>query len=231
MKKFLLLIFALIIFSDSQTNAQVTKVLSIGPSIAYKAGVSAINTPLGRKNGVSFNKIPDFGLSTYFPLSKTENIGLQLDIAYSQYSYKMISAHDSKKEYNFHHSYIAVNPNFYFKGMLFGFAALIASNSKNENSDLKNNILKTSFALNLGYEYPIYVDDSGELNIFINGGYFLNGVYKNFVKNDPMKEILPADEKVTGIHNPRVASLQLGFNFLFDLKKKPKAEIVDDLYE
>lgn len=231
MKNLLILFSALLFFNLFSTNAQMMKVLSIGPTIGYKAGISVVNTPLGRKNGVSFNKLPDFGLLSYIPMSKSENIGLQLDIMYTQYSYKMVSAHDNKKEFNFHHSYIAINPNFYFKGMIFGFAILIPNNSKIEDSEIKNSFINTSFMLNLGYQHQIYIDDSGELNIFLNGGYFLNGVYKDFSKNDPMNSILPADERVTKIHNPRIASLQVGFNFLFDLIKKPQTEPVDELYE
>jgi len=229
MKKLLFtsLIFILII---NGIKAEQTKVFSIGPYLGYKAGVSAINTPLGRKNGLSFNNIPDFGVCSYFPLSKNENIGFKFDISYSSYSYMMISAHKDKTEYKLSHNYLSFAPNFYFNNFLLGFSYLVPLNSEVEGSDIKTKIQNNALELKIGYEFPIYVDNSGELNGFVSGGYFLSGVYNNFPKNDPLKSLLPADEKVTNIHNPRIASIQIGFNFMFNLIEKPKPEIPEDIY-
>ncbi len=119
---------------------------------------------------------------------------------------------------------------FYFNNFSFGFSYLIPSNSKIEDSEIKTKIQNNVFELKFGYEFPIYEDNSGELNGFIIGGYFLSGVFDNFHNNDPFTTLLPADEKVTNVHNPRIASIQIGFNFMFNLKEKPKSEMPEDIY-
>ncbi|HOK14505.1 MAG TPA: hypothetical protein PLU67_07655 [Candidatus Kapabacteria bacterium] len=229
MKK-IVIISLIFILSITYIHAEQTKVISIGPFLGYKAGVSAVNTPLGRKNGLSFNNIPDFGVCAYFPLSKQENIGLKFDASYSTYSYMMISAHNDKKEYKLSHNYLSFSPSFYFNNFSIGFSYLIPSNSKIEGSEIKTKIQNNVFELKIGYEFPIYEDNSGELNGFVIGGYFLSGVFDNFPKNDPFTTLLPAEEKVTNVHNPRIASIQIGFNFMFNLKEKPKSEIPEDMY-
>lgn len=231
MKKFFTTLLLIAIIFNIQIYCQQSRVLSLGPYVGYKAGISAVNTPLGRKNGVSFNKIPDFGFVSYFPLSSENDIGLQIDLAYSTYSYMMISAHNENNKYKLSHSFLSINPAVFFNRFSLGFAFMLPIKSQIDISEIKNEIINNAAELKIGYAYPIYEDNAGELNVFINGGYFLTGVYKNFVKNDPMKGLLPTDEKTTNIHNPRVASIQLGFNFIFNLKEKKTNESVDDLYE
>ncbi len=217
-------------FTLNCLKAEQTKVVSIGPFLGYKAGVSAVNTPLGRKNGLSFNNIPDFGACVYFPLTEQDNIGLKIGVSYSAYSYMMISAHKDKSEYQMSHNYFLLSPNFYFNNFLLGISYLIPINSKVEGSEIKTKIQNNVFELRVGYEHPIYADESGELNAFVSGGYFLSGVYKHFPKNDPLKTLLKTDENVTNVHNPRIASIQVGFNFMFNLRKREIIGVPQDIY-
>lgn len=222
-------LFLIALFALPSLQAEDIKDFSIGPTILYKAGISAINTPKGRKNGVAFNKIPDFGISTYLPLSKTSNLGIATEIAYSSYSYLMKSAHNST-EYQFNHSFVTINPNFYFGGFIIGASIGIPMSSDYDGNEIKTKTQNIMAEVKIGGMIPIFKDASGELNVFILGGYGLSGVYDDFVKNDPMSGLLPTDETVTKIFNPRAASLGLGFNFLFNWKKKEVFEDTEDIY-
>ncbi len=221
-----LLAFLIIIMIGSQSlQSQDLKELGIGPSLLYKAGVSVVNTPKGRKNGVAFNKIPDFGMSFYLPLSETSELGIATEVGYSTYSYKLKSAHNTT-EYEFNHSYITFNPNFYFNGFLLGASFGVPMNSKfGDGIEVNTKTQNIVAEVKIGGMFPIFQDESGELNIVILGGYFFSGVYDDFVKNDPlsMKSLLPTDEPLTKIFNPRLASLGIGFNFHFNLVKRERA--------
>jgi len=216
------------IFCSINIFSQDTKTNGLGPSLVYKSGISVVNTPKGRKNGISFNKIPDFGVSFYMPLSKTSNLGITTDVCYSTYSYKLKSAHNSN-EYQFNHSYLTINPNFFFSGFLLGVSFGVPLNSKfGDGIVIDTKTQKVVAEVKIGGMIPIFQDDTGELNIVILGGYFFSGIYDDFVKNDPLskKGLLPTDELLTKIFNPRLASLGVGFNFHFNLvKKEPQIDM------
>lgn len=215
-----IIVFAIFLFGCFASYSQSVKDFSVGPSIMYKAGVSAVNTPDGRKNGVAFNKIPDFGLSSYIPFSSTSNLGVAFEIGYSSYSYLMKAVHNSD-EFQLNHSYLTINPNFYFGGFLLGVSFDIPMSSDYDGTEIKTSTQNMLAEVKIGGMIPIFKDETGELNVVILGGYSLSGVYKDFVKNDPMSGLITTDEEVTKVFNPRPASLGIGFNFLFDLKKKP----------
>ncbi len=215
MKSFLTLSFVLMLVGCSLFT-QDLKQLSIGPVIGYKAGISAVNTPQGRKNGVAPSKIPDFGVSAYVPLSSTSNLGLDAEIGLSSYAYLMKSAFNDKS-YQFNHSYITINPNFYFSGFIIGLSFGIPVSSDYDGKEIKTSQQNILTEIKIGGMIPIFKDETGELNIVIMGGYALSGVFSDFVKYDPVKNELPPTETITKVFNPRIATLGVGFNFLFDL--------------
>lgn len=218
MKTILTLLVLLI--TTGELFSQDIKTMSLGPSALYKAGVSAVNTPKGRKNGVGFNGVPDFGASFYLPMSTTSNLGLDMEMGYSSYSYILKSAHNDD-EFQFNHSYFTINPNFYFGGFLLGFSFGLPISSDYDGTEVKTSTQNTFIEVKIGGMIPIFKDETGELNFVIMGGYALTPMYSDYVKNDPLNGILPTDELIHDKHNPRIASLGMGFNFLFNLKKKP----------
>jgi hypothetical protein len=227
MKLFLSLLLGVCLLVPAQSFSQDLKQVSIGPYLGYRAGVSTVVTPQGRKNGVGFNNIPEFGLTSYFPLTSQANIGIATELGYSTYSYLMISGRQDATEYKLSHSYLTINPNFFFRGFFIGVNIGLPMASDYDGTEIKTSKQETIAELKVGGMIPIYQDESGELNLVIMGGYFLSGIYKDFVKNDPMKDILLTDEPVTKIFNPRPASLMVGFNFLFNLSKSQE-EVFDE---
>lgn len=197
-------------------NAQIYP-MSIGPELSYKFGISTVTTPLGRKNGLGFSKIPDVGLAYYLPMSQNYNLGLLTNISYSNYSYIIKNANISSDDYAFHHSYLVISPNFYARGVILGFGIGIPLGANYDGVEIKTSTMKTMVELKLGGEFPLYEDETGRLNFFVLGHYMLSDIFDNFVKNDPLKNILATDEPINTKHNPRTASINLGFNFVFNL--------------
>lgn len=220
--RFLLFLSLVLLLIPEISFSQDFKTTSVGPYIGYRAGISTVVTPQGRKNGVGFNNIPEFGISSYFPLTSEANIGIVGELGYSTYSYLMKSGRPDGTEYQLTHSYLTINPNFYFKGFFAGIALGMPMASDYDGVEIKTSTQEIIAELKIGGMIPVYKDRSGELNFIIVGGYFLSGVYKDFVKNDPMKVLLGTDEPVTNIFNPRPASLMIGFNFLFNLNRSPE---------
>ena len=95
----LLLIFLVLIFFNEVKAAEDEYFPpALGPTFGWKAGTNGITTPYGRKNGVSFNSIPDAGLAVYLPLSLEWNIGLNCDLIYNTHSFLMKYYYDGKKQ-------------------------------------------------------------------------------------------------------------------------------------
>lgn len=202
--------------------------MSAGLSFSWKAGVSAVNPTKGRKNGVAFNKLPDFGGAFYLPMSTTSNLAFCMDLGLANYSYLMKDGHDnSTLEYQVNHSYFALSPSFYFEGFTTGFLFGIPLASDYDGSEIKTANQNIIAEIKIGYSVPLMNDETGRLNFFIQGGYMLTGIYNDFGKNDPFKNIFPAENvsQVTSEFNPRAASLSMGLSFVFNLTdSKPLPE-------
>ena len=67
-----------------------------------------------------------------------------------------------------------------------------------------------------------FEDETGIINIYFYASYMLTKVYDNFKVNDPLKLIVPELEgyPITDVHNPRVASISIGFKYDFNLNSK-----------
>ncbi len=216
MKKFILLLlcFGILVEAKSQENFPI----SFGPQLGMKFGVNGVETPLGRKNGIALANLPDAGIHVYMPLTENYPLGISMDVRFSPYSFFIIEdATDKKYQHSF--NYLVFNASLNFKGILFGFTFGSALNADAEGIAIKTDDLSTMSEVQIGYTYPIWADDTGRFNVFIKGSYFLNQMFNDFPKVDPMKNYIPElpEEPITNNSNPRAASVSVGFNYLFNL--------------
>lgn len=233
--KFLLCFLLLVYCTSLKAEADEEKYFppALGPIFAYKGGVNGFNNPLGRKNGIAINNIPDVGISAYVPLDFIFNLGLYIDLMYNTNSFLM--------KYNYNHeennytnqdkmqfSYFTVSPTFNHSGFILGFNVNVPVSANWEGVNISTSKLTTLLEVKVGYSHPVYFDKVGRLNLFINVSYALNGVYQDFVKDDPLRSVVPAvsPQIITNYYNPRPAGMQIGVNFLFNLIQLP-----DEYYE
>ena len=206
---------------------------ALGPTFAYKGGVNGFTNPQGRKNGIAINNIPDVGVTAYIPLDFIFNLGLYLDLMYNtntflmQYNFSGIDNDYANKD-RMRFSYFSISPTFNHAGFTVGFNLGIPVSADWEGFNIPASKLNKLMEIKAGYSYPIYFDEIGRLNLFINASYALNGVYKNFKQDDPLKNIVLAvpPQIITNYYNPRPAGIQIGVNFLFNLIQLP-----DEYYE
>lgn len=221
MKKIIVLL-AIICFSlFSQTEKDPPNFeFGIGPSIGIKSSVSYIETPEGRQNGMAFAKLPAFGLNTFIPLSRTSRIGFEFDLGYETYSY-LIKEYESGDKYVQNHGYFVVNPNFYFANFLFGFNIGVPLAADYEDVKIDTDIMNTSVEIVVGGMFNIYNDETGRFNFFIKAQYMLTGVYDDFTENDPLLGVVDIYyDELKESENPKLASLMIGFNYMFNLTKR-----------
>lgn len=224
MKKLVILLFISFISLMNAQKEPPNFEYAIGPSIGMKSSVSYIETPTGRKNGVAFAKLPAFNLNTYIPLSSTARIGVEFDLGYETYSY-IIRDYDYEIDFINNHSYVTINPNFYFANFLFGFNVGMPIAADYDDVKIDENTLNTSFEIVVGGMFNIYNDETGRFNFIIKAQYMLTGVYDEFLENDPFKtKISDIHEVVKESHNPKTVSLMIGFNYMFNLSKRNVSE-------
>ena len=218
MKRIIILGLTFMLLSGFEIFAHSDYDFSIGPYLSAKGGINGVNTPSGRKNGVAINTVPDFGITGYYPLSRTSNLGISLDIGYSTYSY-LIKVSSLDKEFTHTYSYITLSPNFAFEFLLIGFNfgfPVKANYGPEIDIDKLDAISEFRIAVNI----PLLKDETGSLNIFIQAGYMLTGIYDDFENDDPLIDegVIPRQpNRLTNEHNPRAASLLIGLNYLFNL--------------
>ena len=205
----------------------------VGLSIGYKCAINGFPNPQGRKNGIAFNNVPDVGLTAYVPLDFTYNLGLYVDLGYNTNTFLMKYNYNAEKNQYLTHdrmrfSYVSFSPTFSHCGFKLGFSIGFPVSADWKGIDINTSKLKNVVELKAGYTYPLYYDRVGRLNIFLNATYSLNGVFDNFVENDPLKNTVPAvgGQIITNYYNPRPAGIQLGLNFLFNL-----IELPDEYYD
>lgn len=235
MKTFLLFSLSLIFLTIFAYKAESTD-LGLGIGVSYKAGISAVDTPSGRKNGVAPSALPDVAISFHLPINEKSNIGLSTDLAFTNYSYLMINYQTNDKA-TVNHSFITLNPNINFGGFTIGLQVGIPLSSDilgkrkigtsagaiyiDEEIDVKTSTQNIDASVTIGGTIPIFRDKTGTLNLIIKGSYNFLGVYKNFKEDDPLKDnsVCPVcDNSLSNENNPRPATLGLGFSYLFNLK-------------
>jgi hypothetical protein len=125
-------------------------------------------------------------------------------------------------------SYFIIAPSFNHLGFKIGMSIGIPVSADWEGRNINTNVLNTLYEVKAGYTYPLYFDQLGRLNVFVTVGYALNGIFKNYIKDDPIATTVPAipPQIITNYYNPRPATIQIGFNFLFNV-----IELPDEYYE
>jgi hypothetical protein len=201
---------------------------AIGPTLGYKGAVNGFTNPQGRKNAFAINNVPDVGLSIYVPLDLIYNLGLYFDVLYNTNTYLMKYNYDGNTEIyankdRMRYSYFTIAPSFNQSGFMLGFSYNIPVSADWEGTNINTDKLDNVFEIRAGYSYPLYFDEVGRLNIYINASYALNGIYKNFERDDPLSKIVPANppQIITNYYNPRPAGIQIGMSFLFNIIKLP----------
>ncbi len=215
-KKIVIFLFAMTMVM-SRVFAQEVTSLSVGPSISFKAGINAAEVMEGRKNGIGFANIPDFGVAGLLMLSPESDIGVAADLGLSNYAYK-IKGVNVNKEYTMRYSYIALGTSFYFSGFTFGFnfGVPVAANFGNK---ISTSTLGFMTEFKVGGLIPLKIDESGSLNLIINAGYMLSGIYNDYSHNDPLLPYIPEvpPYQISTKYNHRALSLNIGINYLFNL--------------
>ena len=229
----IMMLFSFIHFNSLQLQAEEEKYYppALGPIIGHKGGVNGFTNPEGRKNGIAINNIPDVGASLYIPLDFVYNIGMYVDLTFNTNTFLMrynYSQNDYSNNDRMQFSYISLSPVFNHAGFTIGFNFGIPVAADWKGINIPTSKLNNIVEIRAGYSYPLYFDDVGRLNLFVNLSYSLNGVFTDFSKDDPLKNIVPAipPQVITNYYNPRPATIQIGVNFLFNL-----IELPDEYYE
>ena len=234
-KPVITLFLMLLVFSTLNLLAQEEQYFppELGLSIGYKCAVNGFPNPQGRKNGIAFNNVPDVGLTGYVPLDFVYNLGLYVDLGYNTNTFLMKYNYDAdSKSYltqdRMRFSYISFSPTFSHCGFKLGFSVGFPISADWEGVNIRTSNLRNVIELKAGYTYPLYYDRVGRLNVFFNASYALHGIYNDFVKDDPLRNTVPAmgGQIITNYYNPRPASIQIGLNFLFNL-----IELPDEYYD
>lgn len=218
------LIYSNVYLVDDETytdNEIVSDDFKIGFLLAYKIGFNGITPVDGRKNDIGFAQIPDFGLRTKYNIFKEDgkySNSLLLDIVYSNYQFNINDASTNQK-YPHNLTYLSFSPAISISGISLGFTYGIPISSNINSIDFDNNKINTLTELNIGYNYELINDNDGSFITFVKLSYQLNPVFDNYAVNDPLINLIPKSTvvKLTNEFNPRIASFQLGFSYLFNL--------------
>ena len=186
--------------------------MAVGPYLMLKAGVNAGTIPTGFKTAVVFNGAPDFGAEFYLPFTKSLPVGASLDFGLQTYGIlsKPSSGASDDNTFTTKYHYIAISPSFVASIVSLGFTFGIPSgvSTSNTSGTYTNNgstsDMATIVEAHIGVAVPILNDNTGRLNFLVMGSYVLTGMDA------------PSSGAVTS-YNPVVASLGVGFNYLFKI--------------
>ncbi len=214
MKHFIILIVFIALSLETKTQGNYP--FSAGPYLSAKTGYNANYSPLDRKSVFAFNGLPDFGLSFYFPASNDSHLGFITDIGMTTYAYKVRGLNEGIS-FDMSYSYFTISPAFYYGGIIAGFNFGLPV-SANYGAKIETGKLNLLAEVKAGAVIPFISDESGRVNLLITAGYMLTGIYKDFVKDDPLLQQFPPDstEKFTSEFNPRAFSISLGLNYMFN---------------
>lgn len=219
MKKFILASLIIYILA-SAAHAQENFSKSVGIYAGMKAGINGVEPPEGRKSALSFNGLPDFGITSYLPVSSSAQLAAIVDLGYSSYSFITKNAWGDLPDMEFVHnfSYLTLSPKFYFHSFMFGFKFGVPLAADIEGADVDTDQIDMMAEVVLGGMFPLYYDETGRFDIYIEASYMLTGLYDNFAKDDPLRNKIPeaSFDPITNDSNPRVASLTIGFNYMFN---------------
>lgn len=179
-----------------------------GLFVAGKAGVNTLDSPEGIKNGMSINGMPDIGLQVYVPFGGESNIGATLDMAYLAYSYKFKVYKNESVNWTDNISYFSISPNFHLSGFILGFnfGFPISAESGTSNYFFNTANMNTWIDVHFGGLIPVYKDNFGRVNLYIQGEYALSEVFTNKVDYNSIP------------FNIQPAALKIGISYIFNTK-------------
>lgn len=210
---------------------------SVGGYIHSKIGLNSASIPFTRATSFSFNGIPDFGVMCFFPIHKKQQIALLGELGFTTNSYgenldNEFSANlpNSREEYVFRHNYISGSVGVAIRSitMSMGLGLPVGGTYVNSakgvmfSSSIPTTNLQPIIDLKLGAMFPIYYDRSGRLNLHVNGGYVMTGIYTNSL--EAYQHISQEVRDATGFpanlgkeYNPMPLSISVGLSYLFTL--------------
>ncbi len=189
--------------------------LSVGATVVAKAGINT-NVPDGTKTDVNFNSLPDINASILYLFSNGSNTGINLDLGYDTYSFKMRPENDAVSNdlttsISTYHNF-SIAPSLYLGGFQLGFAygipmgysEISVDGTRDNTSRIETTIGKPSstFELRIGAVIPVVRGKSSSLNLNIRGGYMLTNMHSGGVIVD--------DDFI-----PRAASIGAGLSYYF----------------
>lgn len=198
--------------------------ISIGAFVAAKVGVNTA-VAKGRKTDININPLPDLGISLLAPFQAGGRIGIGLDLGYATYSYvntpdRSVTDDNTIIE---RYSYVNVFPHLNLGGVVLGVNLGFSPKGRaetrsgrqvavatNGNTELSSNELGTLVEVRVGGNFPVWETSIGHLNLYLMGGYALNGLFSDY-----QQYIYSRDNYITpsASNNPRPASLAVGLAY------------------
>ncbi|MBI5326098.1 MAG: hypothetical protein HZB41_12640 [Ignavibacteriae bacterium] len=214
MRKIIIIIFSVCFLYSSK--AQLNYPLSAGPYLSAKTGYNTSYSPWERKNLFAFNGLPDFGFSFYIPASEEYKLGWMFDLGLSTYAYRIKGVSNDNK-FTLKYSYFTLCPGFHYSGLYAGLNIGIPVFA-DYGVNLETSKLNLLSEVRIGAIIPVIEDETGRVNILMHFGYMLTGIFKDFVKDDPLIKHFPPDssQNFTNEFNPHTISFSLGLNYMFN---------------
>ncbi len=207
MKKYILAFCILLsygLYSQNGFNDLLLKQYQLGIFLTGKGCVNTVEPPQGIKNDFQLSKLPDFGLKFSYKFTGTDT-KLFADVSYLStfMKYKLYNNPTINWINEFH--YVNIGLGFEFSSFLLSLNIGLPSSGKlgitqGNSIELKKDEMNTMFQIRVGASIPIVQDVLGDLNFIVFADYFLVGVLKQ-----------------DSNYNPRIASLSIGLNYMFNL--------------
>ncbi len=193
--------------------------LLVGPGVLFKAGLNAGDIPTGQKTTANVNFMPDINATLMYMFSKESSVGLLCDLGYNATSYRMRPENESAANDDntliTKVSFLMFAPSLYLSGFTLGagIGIPVASNSSNVSGTVDvsasslSNHASPYIEIRLGGMIEAMKNESGVLNIVVQGGYGVTGLLQSSTGTVP--------------YNPRPVTFGIGVNYLFGLIGRP----------
>ena len=183
----------------------------IGAYITGKGCVNTVDPPQGVKNDFQLSKMPDIGVKFSYQFQPTSSSKVFAELSYLSVYYKEKLYNNSSINWINEFHYFNLGVGFEFSSMFLSLNLGLPSSGKSSSGkwgiyvvvppDLKTEEMNTMFQIRFGGAIPIFQNRIGSLNFLIFGDYFLVGALTQELN-----------------YNPRVASLSIGLNYMFNIR-------------
>ena len=226
MKKTLLMLLSLLAMSETMiceepkfTPDEVYP-FGVGLFVAAKGGVNTMDSPDGIKNGFSFGSMPDIGAQLYVPFGLTSNLGATLELGYISFMYKFREYNNEQNSWGDKCGFFTISPNVHISGFIIGFNLGIPVSASSGNNisgnkytyDYKTDNLGFLVDIHVGGLIPLYKDETGRLNLIIQGEYPFSAFFKNNLAFDN------SSVSRTPTFNVQPVALKLGLSYIYNSK-------------